>query len=221
MDVSALSALLSPTDGAAAPSGRRDAIDQGEFMTLLVTQLQNQDPLNPLDSTQFAAQLAQFASLEQLTQINRGIEQLSNGADAPALGDAVALLGREVTARVDTLAVSGGVAAPLELRLDAPAEVTVELRSESGALAGTVLLGRLDAGAQVVDLGAFPGGESLPDGSYSLRIQAVEPGGGTREIEGSVRGIVTDVQLEDGAPVLSVGPQRVRVQDVRAIRAPA
>ncbi len=221
MEISALSALLAPSDGPPAPGGRNDTIDQNEFMTLLVTQLQNQDPLNPLDSAQFSAQLAQFASLEQLTQINRGIEALSSGADAPALGDAVSLLGREVTARVERLDVSGGASAPLELRLDAPAEVTVELRTETGRLAGTVLVGRLEAGSQVVDLASFPGGESLADGRYALRIQAVGPGGQTQDLEAAIRGVVTGVRIEEGAPVLAVGTQEVRVEDVRTIRQPA
>lgn len=79
------------------------------FLKMLVSQLKNQDPLNPLDGTDFAAQLAQFSSLEQLTNINSAIETLSGNMSALNGSQMAALIGSEVTAVSDDTETTGTV----------------------------------------------------------------------------------------------------------------
>ena len=69
---------------------------QNEFLLLLITQLKNQDPLNPMDSTNFTSQLAQFSSLEQLTQVNDGIRALASAQNSMQNAYLVNLIGKEV-----------------------------------------------------------------------------------------------------------------------------
>jgi flagellar basal-body rod modification protein FlgD len=83
--ISPVSAAAHDTPASSSAAGQIGGIapTEGTFLTLLVTQLKNQDPLNPTDSTQFVSELAQFSSLEQLMNINTGVTAIS-GVVAPA-----------------------------------------------------------------------------------------------------------------------------------------
>ena len=74
-------------------------MDRDAFLSLLITQLQNQDPLNPTDSTEFTAQLAQFSSLEQLGNVNENLKQLQDFQASINNSQAVSLIGKEITDR--------------------------------------------------------------------------------------------------------------------------
>ena len=129
---------------------RNDTIGQPEFLNLLVAQLQNQDPLNPLDSADFSAQLAQFSSLEQLMQINQRLTELGQPGDPQQQSfDPVGLLGRDVSAVGSAVSVAGGDASALEYTLASAGKVTVEVRSDSGTLISTAELGEVGAGSHV------------------------------------------------------------------------
>src|SRR5580765_4537598 len=90
------------------------SVSQSEFLTLFVTQLQHQDPLSPLEPDQLTAQLAQFASLEQLTGVNTRLDQLSVLSQQGLLS----LMGRQVAFAGDTVGVSGGAASAVGYDLD-------------------------------------------------------------------------------------------------------
>lgn len=74
----------SSTTGTTAGSGTSQLTNESTFLQLLVSQIQNQDPLNPADSTQFIGQLVQFSQLEQLLTINQGIQQIATNTTPPA-----------------------------------------------------------------------------------------------------------------------------------------
>jgi len=76
MDLSAITNATTASTTASSESAAQTTVTQDQFLELLVTQLRNQDPLNPQDSTEFTAQLAQFSSLEQLVNLNDGMESL-------------------------------------------------------------------------------------------------------------------------------------------------
>ena len=80
------------------PAERKEGMGKDDFMKLLMTQLQNQDPLNPMDHQEFATQLSQFASLEKLTQIGGGIEKLQGGMGEEAKLQALGMIGKQVKA---------------------------------------------------------------------------------------------------------------------------
>jgi flagellar basal-body rod modification protein FlgD len=79
--VNSLGLLTQQTSSQNTSAGATKDVGQTEFLKLLVTQLQNQDPMNPVDNQQFIAQLATFSSLEQLIAINKGVTKLSNGLE--------------------------------------------------------------------------------------------------------------------------------------------
>jgi flagellar basal-body rod modification protein FlgD len=100
-----------------APRPARQTLGQEDFLTLLVAQLRNQDPLNPLDNEAFVAQLAQFATVSGITEISRGIGALSARTDDLARLQASALLGRTVTASDGTSGVVAEIALSAEGRM--------------------------------------------------------------------------------------------------------
>jgi flagellar basal-body rod modification protein FlgD len=87
---------------------KEDALGQDAFLTMLVAQLQNQDPLNPMDGTDFSAQLAQFSQLEQLISLNDSMADLAKAYDTNSEGDVVGYIGKQVTGNVDVMNVDEG-----------------------------------------------------------------------------------------------------------------
>ena len=87
------------------PAKKNDEIGKNEFLQLLVTQLKNQDPMNPMESEQFAVNLAQFSQVEQLVQIN---DKLGKQDDTGSLSSLASYLGNQVTLSTDKISVEGG-----------------------------------------------------------------------------------------------------------------
>ena len=108
-------------------------MDKDAFLNLLVTQLQNQDPLNPTDSVEFTAQLAQFSSLEQLSNVNDNLEQLQNYQASINNSQAVSLIGKDITAKGNALQLKDGGPAGCNFSLDGSAAiVTISLYDSTG-----------------------------------------------------------------------------------------
>jgi flagellar basal-body rod modification protein FlgD len=207
------------TSAAVASGERNDVIGQQEFLSLLVAQLQNQDPLSPLDSADFSAQLAQFSSLEQLMQINERLGDLGEPQDGTTL-DPVGLLGRQVSAAGSTVRVAGGDSSELGYELAASGTVSIEVRNAAGNVVATKTLGELPAGRHVLDLDAVGDLGSLADGAYDVRVSVATAGGAPQPVATQVRGVVTGVDLNRTPPVLLIGDLEVQLTDVREVRTP-
>ncbi len=209
------------TGSANAPTKKEnDVVNQAEFMKLLIAQLQNQDPLNPLDSANFSAQLAQFSSLEQLTQINTKL-----GAQAEEkIGrfEAVGFIGREVTGPSLGIAVEDGAATTLDYTLDRGGNVQAKIINASGEQIANVPLGSLGAGEHVFDLSEIEGAPELEDGEYAVVLSQADPAGGAATtIATFVTGRVTGVDLTGDEPILLLGGRRLVLTDVTEIKEPA
>jgi len=201
---------------AGAATQASNTIDREDFLALLVAQLQNQDPLNPLESAEFSSQLAQFSSLEQLVQINSGIEALGTTGGAGRL-DALGLLGREVRANSGELDLVGGEQSAISFDLSGGGVVEVEIERAGDSL-GTFALGERGVGTHSLDLSELDGLPPLTDGSYTVTVRVVGSDGVTQTVPTWIRGVVTGVDLNDGKPALLLVARRVSVADVREIR---
>ena len=142
MEIPALGGVQAATG--AITGGGNDIMGQDDFLLLLVTQLSNQDPLNPMDGQEFAAQLAQFSSLEQLINLNEGVghnAQLSSLlAQGVNSGVAAGLIGQEIEANGNGIEFNGSDV-PLFYELgDDAANVTIEIKDELGAVVRTIEL---------------------------------------------------------------------------------
>jgi flagellar basal-body rod modification protein FlgD len=221
---SVASSATSNTSGTGSTSGstpirgkENDVVNQAEFMKLLIAQLQNQDPLNPMDSANFSAQLAQFSSLEQLTQINSKL----GAAAEEKIGrfDAVGFIGREVTGASAGIAVKDGVATTLDYPLDRAGKVQAKIVDSSGKQVASVTLDEQGAGAHQFDLSKITGAPHLDDGTYAVVLSQADPAGGSpTAVDTFVTGRVTGVDLTSSTPILLLGDRKLVLADVTEIK---
>ena len=201
---------------------KNDTIGQTEFLSLLVAQLQHQDPLNPMDSADFSAQLAQFSSLEQLMQINQHLaDQVKDPTTSTPTLDPVGLLGRDITAAGSTVAVSAGDASQLEYTLENAGKVSIEVHDAAGNLISSSELGELGAGSHTLDLDDVAPFANLGDGKYDVDVKVTAAGGEPTAVATRIRGTVSSVDLQSNPPVLRIGDLEIPLGDVREVSAPA
>ncbi len=219
--VGALSSLADAASSSASTAVAKSGSDLGkqDFLTLLVAQLENQDPLDPMDSTQFASQLAQYSSLEQLMQINEKISDALDEAGSSSVVDAVSFLGREVSFAGDEISVAAGKADGIDFTLGGKSSVTLEITDSSGGRVASIDLGEKAAGAQHLDLATLDDLPDLADGTYTVKLTAKASTGVSQDLATSIRGTVTGVDLSADPPVLLVGEQRVALESIDEVRA--
>jgi flagellar basal-body rod modification protein FlgD len=203
--------------GAGTP--RSQELGKDAFLQLLVTQLRYQNPLEPVDNGEFIAQLSQFSSLEQLTEINKTIGSSLSMQQSLNQTMAVGFLGREVEVSGNTVVLRDGQEPVVRYELAGNANVRIEIRDVQGAVVRTLTPGAQPLGGQeVIWNGRDDHGNALPEGNYTYHVLAV--GGGDRQVP--VRpfftGIVDGVRLSDGGTVLSVNGSDVLLSQVTMIR---
>jgi flagellar basal-body rod modification protein FlgD len=164
--VNNFSALSSAT---ASTKTANEAGSSDRFLKLLVTQMQNQDPLNPMDNAQITSQMAQINTVNGIEQLNTTVEGLNGQfVQLQALAGA-SLVGREITLQGDRLAVQGGVGAGGFDLLGTADHVKVEILSPAGRVVETLDLGTQGAGRHAFNWRAA----DLPDGApYRFRVLA-------------------------------------------------
>lgn len=189
------------------------------FLTLLTAQLKNQDPLSPVDSNQFTAQLTQMAGVEQQLLTNDLLKGLLAAQGGGGLAGAANYIGKDATAAWSATKFTGGEATwSYELGSNA-ASATLQVVDGSGKVVWT---GEApDRGNGVHDFtwdGAATSGNDGQDGQvYSLRIVAKDAAGGAIEAQVLTRGRITGVEMYDGEPYLTVGNSILPLSTVIAL----
>jgi flagellar basal-body rod modification protein FlgD len=200
----------------AKPGGQ---ISRDDFMKLLIAQLQNQDPLSPMDNQEFAVQLATFNSLEQLVGINERLQMLSSEQSLAGRISSAEFVGKEVVANSDqvNLGKDGDVALHYELAGNA-AKVTIKVLDASGNVVRQVDAGSQKAGKQTrVWNGETDRGEASPAGIYRFEVIAVDNAGNTIPVARHVRGVVTGVDVQASEPLLEIGDLRLPLTSLVSI----
>lgn len=194
-----------------------------DFLQLLTTQLKTQDPMNPMKGQEFAAQLAQFSSLEQLLNINEtlGSQSTSNGLLAARLNRSVAadFLGKQVQAGGNVLQWNGEDEVPLGFELAGPAaDVTVTIRDATGRPVFQQDMGGLTAGFHEFAWDGNNGdGDEVPRGRYTFTIEAADTNGTAVEAAPFQNGAVDRVTFSDGEPTLWVNDTPIPLSQVRSL----
>jgi flagellar basal-body rod modification protein FlgD len=196
-------------------------LGKDDFLTMFVAQLKNQDPLNPMQGQEFAAQLAQFSSLEQLFNVNETLQTLKSSQDDASRLQALDFIGKEILAKGDSLQLLQGEVATGSFQLSEKADCTVAIRNVDGYLVRTLSLGVLDAGSHAFQWDAHDGsGNLLSPGTYRFSVSGKTPTGQLVSGDPRVTGKVTGVNLENGAVKLYIGKVPVSISDVTEITAP-
>lgn len=188
-----------------------DTVSQQEFLMLLVNQLQNQDPLNPMESEEFAVQLAQFSQLEQLISINKKMDaQGGGGAAGNSVGMMAGFLGHEVLLQDQAVSLEGGSGPNLLLDVpDGAQSGRVDFINENGVVAGSMELDSPESGQQVLQIR----GANVPDGTYDVRAVFVGPQGQFQEVDAKVTGTVEGFVMEP-EPALLINGEPIALENV-------
>jgi flagellar basal-body rod modification protein FlgD len=184
-----------------------------EFLTLLTTQLQNQDPLSPLDTNQFTQQLVQFSSVEQQINMNTQLTNLIGLQQTAQSAQAASFVG-------DTVAVNGSTAqlvnsqAAWNYSVNSPATATVTITNSSGQTVYTTS-GTVQPGPQQFTWnGIGNNGQQWPDGSYTIAITATGANGQSVGVSTQIQGVVDSVDLSQNPPVFSIGGQNFKLNQI-------
>jgi len=190
---------------AAAPGG---ALGKDQFLKMLIAQLQNQDPMNPMQGDQMAAQLAQFSSLEQLQQINQTLtdQGSANGSLLGAIQSnaAIGTIGHKVVA-VGNQVELGGSNGATTVTADVSANgssATLEIHDANGKVVGTRDLGAVSAGRKTFDIGSAGDGLS---GDYTYSITVKDASGNTVPVTTYTTGRVDGISSGPNGLVLNLG----------------
>lgn len=194
----------------------QNTLDSDDFLTLLVTQLKSQDPLNPMDSTQFTAQLAQFSSLDQLRSINSGLETLQLYQASMNNAQALSFIGRNVTVLGNGVEVRNGKAASIPFALAGDARrVFVAVYDAQGSLVRTIEQGPMSSGEQSVMWdGKDSEGAQVADGQYTFEVTAVDGNDAAVSVSPFMVGRVTGVVFKNGATCVVVNNQEIPIGKV-------
>lgn len=211
-------ATVPPGAGAAIPATPRTGpavLGKDDFLRLLIAQLRNQDPLNPLDQNQFLTQTAQFTALEHLQNIARGLETLTTAVGGAGLAQGTPLLGRTARLGTGTVGFDGVQPPALPFLVEGgPAWVEIEVLDAGGQVLRRLATGPAEPGpgALVWD-GRDDAGRPATPGTYTYRVRAVGVAGGPARVVAG-EGVITGLRLEGAGLVYRVGERTVRPDDI-------
>lgn len=221
MDVNSLTEYQATQAASASLSAAAGtSLGKDEFLRLLTVQMQHQDPMSPMDNQEMLAQLAQFSSLEQLSNINTNLQNnldlnllltqvLSNTA-------AAGLVGKTVVANSNAVTLGSSGAASVGFNLDGAAErVVVTIKDSAGMTVRTLEGQDLEAGRNELAWdGKDANGRPVTAGTYSVTIQAFDSEGNEVAASTLTRGEVSGVRFKDGQAYLVVDGQEISISDV-------
>ncbi|MEE1921435.1 flagellar hook assembly protein FlgD [Pseudomonas sp. 148P] len=172
---SVLATMNSSSDTSASSSA---AELQDEFLTLLTTQLQNQDPTDPLDNSEMVTQLAQISTISSIENVTTTLEGISSQISAAETLQASALVGNGVLIEGNGIQVADGSATTFGVTLASDADdVSVTIKNSSGTVVATLDVGDMSAGTQSLTWNAtLDDGSTAADGSYTFSVSASSDG---------------------------------------------
>jgi len=191
------------------------------FLNILTTQLKNQNPLDPMDTNQFTAQLVQFTGVEQQLKTNEYLASLMLSGQNTAKSDAVSYIGKEVTSsgRTGELTDANAVFWAYSAASNA-ANATVTIKDAKGQVVYSET-GPLKSGPGTFRWdGKGSDGNMKPNGVYTVDIQGRDANGQPVKINTASIGVVTAVDFTGDVPILTVGSRRVAITDVTDVRIP-
>ena len=192
-----------------------------QFLTLLTTQLQNQDPTSPMTSDSFTSELAQFAGVEQQIQTNTNLTQLLSLNQDSQVSQGTSLVGRQAVASTSQLPLQNG-SAELQISPTAAETIGIAITNSAGSVVKTQTLSLPAGTTNWAWNGQDDSGNPLPDGSYSAAVVTQDSSGSAAAVPFSVVGTITGVS-KDGANGLNVnmGGSTVDMSNVTSLLNPS
>lgn len=187
------------------------------FLQLLITQLKNQNPLEPLDTNQFTQQLVQFTSVEQQLKTNEFLEAMMQSSQNANNAQAVGYVGKTVTVSGTTTDLVDGQAAWI-YRIDNPAQNTnVTIKDANGNVVYTESLSLKAGTDRIVWDGTTTTGEKLTSGTFTITIDARNVNGQYVPVTTEMMGVVDGVDVSGTEPYILIGDLRLPLSSVTAV----
>ncbi len=175
------------------------------FLNLLVTQLKNQNPLKPMDNTQFISQMAQFSALEQSTNLANSFDKFEKTFSSSLQLQAASLMGKKVSAQTNNLDVISGKSGTMSFDIPKESMTYVKILDSNGKVVDEENLGWLKPGSHVYEWSATnSNGVKVPDGTYTYQIEGIQRDGTHVQLSGVKSGVVDGVKFENGQTYVSV-----------------
>jgi flagellar basal-body rod modification protein FlgD len=207
------------TGGTSGTTGVDDTMIASNFTTflqLLTTQLQNQDPLSPMDTNQFTQQLVEFAQVEQQMKSNDQLTSLVSLQTSAQASQALAYVGSTVVVDGSSAQMTNSQA-KWNLNVTKPATATITITDSTGA---TVYTGKsaVQPGGQIFTWnGLGANGKQYPEGAYTLTATAVDANNQSVTVSPEVQGTVSSVDLTQSPPTLEINDQAYPLNTIKAI----
>lgn len=199
-------------------------LGKDDFLKLMLAQMKHQDPTTPLKSHEMAAQMAQFSSLEQLSNINKGIESLAGGQNSGGTYDSLQFIGK-VASGDSAKIVRGSVDEKHEFNfnlLNDAAEVKFQIKDAEGNVVKTLEVRDLKGGKNKITWnGITEDGLNARTGEYYFTVDAKNSSGQKVHAETKFEGKISGVRFSPSGPILLVGQQTIRLRDVQQIVDPS
>jgi flagellar basal-body rod modification protein FlgD len=186
---------------------RTSSLGQEDFLKLLMTQLQNQDPMEPMDNGEFMGQMAQFSTVQGVTEMGESIDGLVSIYQGQQMSANASMIGKKALVDGNWAQLEGGKLAGAIDLTTAANDLRVDVKSETGELMASIGLGSKMAGVQEFSWdGIKQDGTTAPEGNYYLSASAVRDGQSTVPAM-QVYGTVNSVQMKGGEVTLNVSGQ--------------
>jgi flagellar basal-body rod modification protein FlgD len=207
----------STADATNALASQQIAGNFQSFLTLLTTQLQNQNPLDPLDTNQFTQQLVEFAGVQQQLNTNSSLQTLVSLQQTAQSTQALGFVGKTAVVNGNTASMTNS-SATWELSVPANSDLNITIAAANGQ---TVFTGKYSATAGTNQAFTWNGqgtdGTQYPDGQYKLTATAADAAGNNVAITTQVQGVVSSVDLTQTPPLLTINGQTYTVSQVASI----
>jgi flagellar basal-body rod modification protein FlgD len=205
-----------PTSQAAQSKQKLDE-ELNRFLTLLITQLENQDPLDPMDASEFTSQLVEFASVEQQISANSNLEKLLNLTQTSQVADMVSFIGNEIEYTGDLFELQGQLAKFTYSLEEKAAKLDIAVVDQDGRTVFNTV-GKNDVGTHgFVWDGKGNNGLPQPDGPYTLVVSAIDPDGEIQDVAKTVFGEVSGAGADNGVVSLFIHGITVPLDQVLSV----
>ncbi len=219
-----------PATGSSSSSGAQSSttsttptLGEDDFLKMLITELQNQDPTNPLQSTDLAAQLAQFSSVSELQSINTNLQNSTNAnlvlTQSISNTMAATLIGKEIKANTSNIAFDGSTQPAIGVTLNSSAaDVQVKIMNSNGTVVRTIDAGAKASGDNTITWdGTGDSGNKVQAGNYTFSVSAADAQGNAISLTSYVLGIVQGVKYTSNGTTLIVNGSEINLSDVQEI----
>ena len=199
-------------------------LNRDDFMKLFVTQLQYQDPMNPMESAEMASQVAQFNMVDLMYKNNTALQNMAKAEQTATSVTAIGLLGHKVEYQGSKVFVSEDGVQPFHITNEQDIQATrckVSIYSPKGALVQKLDMGPIDPGQDVsLDWdGKDASGNNMPPGAYSVVIEAEDASGNEIELKTRTMGMVSGIETgENGLPRIKIlGDRSIDFKDITRV----